>query len=144
MKQRSFVLLLFFVFASVHFAYAQLSKDELSVQEMKFCTDIVDRVPVGAGDNFSGSLEKIYCYTEVANTGEPVQISHAWYYNDQKVGEVFLNIGKSSAWRTWSSKKILKSWTGQWKVEVLSPSGEVLETKDFIVGTGPEYEMTEY
>ncbi|MGM0418991.1 MAG: DUF2914 domain-containing protein [Thermodesulfobacteriota bacterium] len=137
-------LFLFFAIILVPFVHAQDSGAVLSVNEMEFGTDIVDRSLVGKGDNFSASLEKIYCYTEVSNPGEPVQISHVWYYNDQKVGEVYLNIGTSSAWRTWSSKKILKSWTGQWKVEVLSPSGEVLKSKDFIVGTGPEYEMTEY
>ncbi|MGM5484230.1 MAG: DUF2914 domain-containing protein [Nanobdellota archaeon] len=141
---QKFCILLVILFAPLSVLYAGDLSSKLLVNEMQFCTDIADRTPIGTGDNFSGSLEKIYCYTEVANKGKPVTISHVWYYNDQKVGKVYLDIGKSSGWRTWSSKKILKSWTGWWRVEVLSPAGEILETKDFVVGTGPEYEMTEY
>ncbi len=36
-------------------------------------------------------------------------------------------------WRTWSSKSILESWTGEWSVDVLDSAGEVLATKTFTI-----------
>jgi hypothetical protein len=40
---------------------------------------------------------------------------------------------RSSSWRTWSSKRILKEWQGIWRVDILLPGGKLLISKEFLV-----------
>ena len=37
-------------------------------------------------------------------------------------------------WRTWSSKNIDPMWTGSWRVDIVGPDGEVLQSVSFTVG----------
>lgn len=118
-------------------------ESQIDVVDMKFCTQISKREPVGVSDTFSNMFEKVYCYTEISGANPPTTISHLWFHEGNQMAEVPLNI-KSSSWRTWSSKRIMKSWTGRWTVKVLSEDGRILKEKGFIVGSGPDYELNEY
>jgi hypothetical protein len=42
---------------------------------------------------------------------------------------------KSVAWRTFSQKKILPQWTGNWEVKVVDSSGATLGSVAFTVGS---------
>ena len=57
-------------------------------------------------------------------------MTHAWYHEGETRARVDLPVG-SLSWRTWSSKRILPSWTGRWEVKVLDAEGTVLGAAAF-------------
>lgn len=96
------------------------------------CTTVEDREPVGAGEVFPATVEKLYCHTLIEGAEEPITITHVWYHGEENMAEVFLDV-KSVRWRTWSSKKIVQSWTGEWRVDILGPEGNALTSISFQV-----------
>jgi len=106
--------------------------DTLSVAEAMICTSVIDRVPAGADTVFPDTVGVLYCFTKIEGAKAPTTISHVWYYQDKKMAEVSLNVG-GSCWRTWSSKRILKEWTGPWRVDVTTKDGTVLKSLTFKV-----------
>ncbi len=107
-------------------------ESDLMVVEMAFCTDVEDRTPVGADTVFSSTVERIFCFTKITGAVDTTAVTHIWYYNDEQMAKVELAV-KSEAWRTWSSKQIMKEWIGTWRVDIVSESGDVLESKEFLV-----------
>jgi hypothetical protein len=65
---------------------------------------------------------------------EQTLISHVWYYNDTQMAIVDLAVN-ASPWRTWSSKRIVKDWTGTWRVDVVSASGKIICSEKFVVSS---------
>jgi hypothetical protein len=130
--KKSFVLIFSLVmFLSFQVSNAQMASG-LEVEEMEICTSVEDRVPVGADTSFLNSVEQVYCFTKLSGGADTTAVSHVWYYNDEEMARVDLNVyGKT--WRTWSSKRIVESWTGKWRVDVVSETGEVVESKEFTV-----------
>lgn len=123
--------LFFLLIFSTAFVFSALG--EITVNRIQISTDIVDREPVGVSQNFSGSkIDKLYCFTEILTDNFPTKIVHIWLYNDNIIAEVPLNVN-SSKWRTYSSKRILPSWSGRWKVEVYSEDGALIGSKSFNV-----------
>jgi hypothetical protein len=102
------------------------------VDEIQICTSVEDREPVDAGQSFSEDIYKLYCFTRLKSNQDNTSISHVWYYNDKEMTNIALGVHAKN-WRTWSSKIILKGWTGNWRVDVLSPLGEVLTSKGFSI-----------
>ena len=126
MKQSILIFLIFFCCTTL--AEAQ----NLEVTAIQFGTDVQERNIVNADSVFSNSIERIYCFTHVEGADSATTITHVWYLGDERKARVELPV-KGSDWRTWSSKRILESWTGQWSVDVLDANGEVLATKTFRV-----------
>ena len=104
----------------------------LKVEDIVFCTGIEDREPVGTGKEFSGTVGRIYCFSKITGAVGSTSVIHVWYYNDEEKARVTLPV-QSRSWRTWSSKRILKTWTGKWRVEVLEPEGKLLRSSEFLV-----------
>lgn len=104
----------------------------VSVETLQFGTDVQDREVVGADTTFSSSVERIFCLTRIAGVQDSASVTHVWYYDNDEKARVELPV-RGSNWRTWSSKSILPSWTGQWSVDVLGPDGEVLRTQYFTI-----------
>ncbi len=102
------------------------------VSEMVICTAVEDRTPVGADSMFLNTVGQLYCFTKVSGVTESTTISHVWYFNEQEMAKVDLNVA-GEGWRTWSSKQIVEDWGGKWRVEVVSAAGDVLMTKPFTV-----------
>ena len=100
--------------------------------EIQISASIEDRIPRGVDSSFSAGIERVYCFTKLKNSGESNSVIHVWYYKDKEMAGVELAV-RAATWRTWSSKRILPSWTGEWRVDVLSPDGSVLSTKSFEV-----------
>ena len=111
--------------------------NNLIVEELSFCRAVEDREPVEVDTIFLNIVGRVYCFTKITGAVEPVTISHVWYFNDQEKARTVLKI-KSKNWRTWSSKKILKGWVGNWRVDVVSSDGVVLAGKEFTVTESPE------
>ena len=103
-----------------------------AITEAVFCKGIQDREPVDAGDVFSNEVGKVYFFNRSSAVAKTT-IKHVWYLEGEKRAEVTLNIGASPSWRTSSSKTIRPIDTGLWRVNVLGPDGELLETATFVI-----------
>ncbi|GAB4184005.1 MAG: DUF2914 domain-containing protein [Calditrichia bacterium] len=104
----------------------------LAVDEMVFCTSVEERTPVGIDTVFTSDVGTVYTFTKIAGATESTTISHVYYFNDQEMAKIQLNVG-GSPWRTWSSKTIMPEWKGVWKVKVLDADGNVIKSSVFTV-----------
>lgn len=94
------------------------------------CKDVIEREPVDSDTVFHSDIEKVFCFTKIEGAASPTKIFHVWKYNDQEMAKVELDV-RSASWRTWSSKRIISSWTGHWTVEIQDEVGETLKTLEF-------------
>lgn len=127
---RKITLTLVFVsFFAISELYAQ---QQLELNTIQFGTDVENRELVGADSTFSTDVGTVFCYTHLTGVQDTTEIAHVWYYQDEEKARVPLSV-RSSDWRTWSSKKILPSWAGEWTVRVEDAEGNVLGSSSFIV-----------
>ena len=115
------------------FLVAAMSTACLAVEVMDavVCRDVQEREPVDAGDSFSADIGKIWCWSKIKD-GKGTKIQHIYYYEGNEKAAIELSIG-SQLWRTYSSKRILSSWTGQWRVDIVGEDGEVLKSVEFVI-----------
>lgn len=106
---------------------------DLTVAEAVITSNVVDRVPADTLTTVAADAGQVYCWTRITGATGEVEISHVWYRGDEEVARTPLRVA-SADWRTWSSKKIDPSWTGDWRVEIVGPDGTVLKTVSFTVG----------
>ncbi len=85
-----------------------------------------------AAEGFSAEEGTVFCLTRINNMSAPATVTHVWYHEGKTMARVELTVG-ASHWRTWSSKRILPAWTGNWEVKVLDADGMVLATGGFTV-----------
>jgi hypothetical protein len=104
----------------------------LTVEEMVFCAAVQDRAPSLPDTAFASTVEDVWCFVRVTGAADTTSITHVWYYNDRELSRIDLAV-KSANWRTWSSKMILPEWQGIWRVDVLSPAGDVLKSGTFAI-----------
>ena len=113
-------------------AYAQ-DQGEVKVVEMALCLGIFNLEPVGKATEVSLEQGRIYTWTRISAQNPPTSIKHVYYHLGKKFVEVDLDV-KSSSYRTWSYKSLPSTWAlGQWRVEVLSATGNLLASEDFTV-----------
>lgn len=105
---------------------------DLKVTQFDFATSIENREPVGIDTAFAADVGDVFCFTRIAGVTDTTQIAHAWYYKEQEKARISLDV-QSDDWRTWSSKKIIESWTGRWRVMIEDDEGNVLATKTFVI-----------
>jgi hypothetical protein len=101
--------------------------------EIQICTSITDRACTGGATTFDANVGKLYCLSQITGGTGDGTIKHIWSHAGKVVAEVPLTI-KGSRWRTWSSKTIPASWTGEWTVRVVDASGAELKSVTFTVG----------
>ena len=58
------------------------------------------------------------------------KITHRWEHKGKVMSEIPLNVG-GSPWRTYSSKTLDPSWTGEWKVTAVDDAGNTLSATTF-------------
>lgn len=108
-------------------------EEVVTVIEATACGSVQNRNPADAGNSFRWSSEKIYIWSMIKCQNPPSSIRHIYYFKDQRVDEILLQI-KSSRWRTWSYKTLLdKRYIGPWRVDIISADGKLLETIRFEV-----------
>ena len=96
-------------------------------------SDVINKNPAGLSDSFPWSTEKVYTWTMIECDRPPSSVRHTYYFEGQKVNDIVLEI-KSPQWRTWSYKTLLdKRYIGQWKVDITSDAGELLQSIFFEV-----------
>ena len=104
----------------------------VTVNEMVFCRGIAQKNPVDVSTHFPDSVVRVFCHTKLSSTENQTSISHVWYYNDTQMAIVDLAVN-AQTWRTWSSKRIVKEWTGTWRVDVISSIGNIICSEEFVV-----------
>ena len=114
------------------FGFALCPAQELTVEEMVFCSAIEERQPAGVDTAFSSAVERVYCFSKIEGAADTVTVFHVWYHNDQEMAKVELTI-KGKSWRTWSSKRIMQEWQGKWRVDITTSDGNILKSKEFII-----------
>jgi hypothetical protein len=114
-------------------ALAQEEESSLQI-DLGFGTgvDRETRNLVGEAVTFPAGTDRIYCRMHMVGAQAPTTVTHAWYLEGKTMAQVELKVG-SSNWRTWSSKRLLSTWTGFWEVKVLDPAGKVLATSSFTI-----------
>lgn len=114
------------------FSSAIAAEQELTVPELVIGVEVnkKDRTVDGAGTNFASDVGKLVCFSRVLGAEKQTQIYHVWYYGGRTIAKIPLQI-KSRSWRTWSTKKILPGWTGDWVVKVLDGDGLVIASQKF-------------
>ncbi len=106
----------------------------LAVAEIIFASGI-DRANFAVIDpasEFDADVQQVVCYTRITGAQESTVVTHAWYFEGKTKAKVELAVG-SASWRTYSTKQIQPTWTGQWEVKVLDESGAVLASASFTV-----------
>ncbi|MBD3226205.1 MAG: DUF2914 domain-containing protein [Caldithrix sp.] len=125
------VLFVLSIFLLTTMVWAQ-DQPQISVEELLVCTDVQDRQPAGIDTVFEAGVGKLYCFTKLTSTTDTSAVSHVWFFNDEKMADVDLTL-KAKSWRTWSSKNILDTWTGDWRVEVHDAVDNVVSSTSFKV-----------
>ena len=100
--------------------------------EAKLCTSVVDRVAQGEATKFSSDVGEVYLWCRVKGATDTTHVEHLWYYNGEEKASIKLPV-KTALWRTWSKKKIMPHWTGQWEVKIVDADWHILKTIAFTV-----------
>lgn len=119
---------LMFVMVALSISYVQAA--DLRVAEGTITTAIEDQMPVDKIDSYRADFGKLYCYTRIVGAQGDTEVTHVWYYQDNELARVTLSV-RSADWRTYSSKRFLPQWAGQWKVVVLDADKNEIATIPF-------------
>ncbi len=101
------------------------------VADAVVCRGVEEREPIEPGDRFPADVGSLSCFCRIVH-GKGTKVVHAWIHEGQTRARVELEVG-SDSWRTWSTKRILPSWTGGWEVKVMTPDGIVLDSVSFTI-----------
>lgn len=116
--------------------------ERLEVRELFAARSVVNRNPRGIGLHFAADSQKVWAYTKVQNRNAPSHVTMEWRRNGVPQKSVEVPVGRSDAWRTWSSHKMASGDEGSWTVEVRGPNGRVLDRTEFEVDPSPQQRST--
>jgi hypothetical protein len=113
---------------------APASLSGLRVLRTYVCKGIEQSEPTEAGKSFipQDGVLRLCCFSEIAGAAGPDTVLHIWRWGDREMARVVLEV-KSPRWRTWSTKRILDEWRGEWHVDVTDSDGVVLARQEFSV-----------
>lgn len=100
-----------------------------SVARSQLTSAIQNNEPVDKITTLSNDQTRIYFFTDVRNLGGQ-KITHRWEHKGKVMSEIPLDVG-GSPWRTYSSKTLDPSWTGEWKVTAIDGAGNTLSATTF-------------
>jgi type II secretory pathway predicted ATPase ExeA len=116
--------------ASTPKSVAKLQEADVAVLDFVMAREVVNREPAGPTTTFSPQDGRAFAYAKINNPGAPTQVSFVWLYDDALYATVEMEVGPSVRWRTWSSAQLS---LGAWRVQIVSPDGEVLAENAFTV-----------
>lgn len=123
---------IFFLIVVFCLLVCSVASGEVRVADAVITTAIEKQMPVDKIDRFPADYGKLFCFTRIVGAEKETQVTHVWYYQDDELARVELSVG-SADWRTYSSKRFLPQWAGQWRVVVLSEDGRELATVPFVL-----------
>lgn len=94
------------------------------IKRAAIALDVENREPIDTAKVFPPAVKRLYCFTEIMN-GEGEEIQHRWYWNDDMLSAVSLQI-KSKRYRTYSAKTIVPGMTGEWHVAIVNSKNEAV------------------
>jgi len=114
-------------------AAAEVQKEAVApvmTVEAELCAGVEERMPTGMADTFTPDVGEVYLWCKVTGCMDTTVLHHVWYHNGEQMADVELPV-RSPAWRTWSSKKILPTWTGDWEVKIVDADGNEMKSLPF-------------
>ena len=109
---------------------AQIDTDKISRAVLTRKVSKREPVNVFAADiRLSQFDETLSFFSELKNL-QGQQVKHVWFFEDDIVAEIELDI-TSSRYRTYSTKNIMDSQIGQWRVDVIDEQGQLIAQKEF-------------
>lgn len=107
---------------------------ELTIKRLVIAEGVKDREPVGAGDSFTVSDDRIYAFVEIGNAERaPSQIFVSFVREGERErGRIPLRIGASPRWRTWAYTRLVDQ-PGTWQAIVRDARGREIGRADFEV-----------
>ncbi len=124
--------LIVWMFVVVAMGISCAQAEDLQVADGVITTAIVNQMPADKIESYRADFGKLYCFTRIVGAQEDTVITHVWYYQDNELARVPLPI-RSSNWRTYSSKRVLPQWAGEWKVVILDEKENEIATIPFIL-----------
>lgn len=100
-----------------------------SVARSIFTTLVSEHEPIDKIEKLQTNNRSVYYFTELRGMSGQTAI-HRWEFNGNVMAETKFTIA-GPRWRVWSSKNLLPSWTGEWKVSVLNGVGDVISEDIF-------------
>ncbi len=122
------IVTLFILFASSWSVWAA----ELRVADDTVTTAVEEQMPVDQVETYPADYGKLYYFTRILGAYEPTEVTHVWQYQGQEMARIVLPV-RSVDWRTYSSKRFLPQWTGEWRVLVLDAQGQELADQRFVL-----------
>jgi Protein of unknown function (DUF2914) len=107
-------------------------------------TAVQDREPIDSVSSLSNDKTTLYYFTEVRDMAGQT-IKHRWEHNGEVMAEVEFQIG-GPRWRVYSSKTLVPTWLGDWKVSATDAAGNPLSVSSFVyteaAATGEQTQTT--
>ena len=122
--KRLFVVLLFLA--------CPISAVAMTAADVVITTMVTERMPVDVVEVYPAQQGTLYCFSRIEGATDETSVDHVWLYQGQEMARVTLPV-RSAKWRTYSSKKIVPEWKGEWEVRVVDPTGTELTTVRFLV-----------
>ena len=111
--------------------------DTDKVSRAVLTTAVQDREPInslGQEVKTSDFQQQLFFFTELHGL-QGQKVKHVWYFNDQTMANVELGV-HTTRYRTFSSKNIMPSQLGTWRVELRDENNKLLATRAFrLVGS---------
>jgi hypothetical protein len=102
---------------------------DLTIDKLLVCAKVQDRKPIGCGEEFSlSNTGKVFIWMRVSEVKAPKIIKHVYYWNDEVIATVKLNLEYTSM-RTWSQKTFKPDHDGHWKVVITTEDGEMIAVR---------------
>jgi hypothetical protein len=120
------LLLLLLLLVCPLYVFAMTSADAV------ITTMVSERAPVDRVEVYPAQQGTLYCFTRIEGAIGETSVDHVWLYQGKEMARVTLPV-RSAKWRTYSSKKIVPEWKGEWEVRVVDPADNELTSARFRV-----------
>lgn len=107
-----------------------------SVARAQFASAVQDREPTDKLTALTNDKTRIYFFTELKDM-DGHKVTHRWEHDGKVIYEQTFDV-TSPRYRTYSSKTLDPSWTGEWKVAVVDDHGGTLSASTFTYEVAPK------
>jgi len=100
-----------------------------TVARAQFTSAIHDHEPADSITTLGNDQTRIYYFTELKGF-EGHKVTHRWEHDGKVMYEQAFDV-ESPRYRTYTSKTLDRSWTGEWKVSVIDDAGATVSASTF-------------
>ena len=101
----------------------------------QFTTAVENREPIDQVTFVPHKTQTITFFSDLRGL-QGTTVRHRWVYDGKTMAEVDFGI-RGPRWRVWSSQNLVAEWTGDWTVEIVTETGEVIAAETFTY-SGPD------